>query len=57
VYFLAILISDLVCRYIYDHETGSPETTVNSGSTFKDIDEDSVCPACGASKDFFDDLD
>jgi rubredoxin len=43
-----------ICGYIYDPEIGSPETTVNSGTAFKNIDEDWVCPACGVSKDFFD---
>jgi rubredoxin len=45
-----------VCGYIYDPEVGSPETTVNSGTDFKDIDKKWVCPACGASKDFFEEL-
>jgi rubredoxin len=42
-----------VCGYIYDPEKGDPDNGVEPGTSFKDIQEDWVCPECGASKDEF----
>ena len=46
-----------VCGYIYDPERGDPDNGVKPGTTFENLPEDWVCPACGASKDLFDKLD
>ena len=46
-----------VCGYLYDPERGDPDNGVKPGTTFENLSEDWVCPACGASKDLFDKLD
>ncbi len=45
-----------VCGYIYDPEKGDPDNGVEPGTKFEDIDQDWVCPECGASKDEFKEL-
>jgi rubredoxin len=42
-----------VCGYIYDPETGDPDSGVKPGTAFEDIPEDWVCPMCGVGKDSF----
>ncbi len=42
-----------VCGYIYDPETGDPDSGVQPGTAFEDIPDDWVCPECGAGKDVF----
>jgi hydroxylamine reductase len=41
------------CDYIYDPEIGDPNNAIDPGTAFEDIDEDWVCPECGAGKDEF----
>ena len=41
------------CEYIYDPETGDPESGIAPGTAFEDIPDDWVCPLCGVSKDDF----
>ncbi len=43
----------VVCGWIYDPETGDPESGVNPGTAFEDLPDDWVCPICGAPKDQF----
>ena len=43
----------LVCGYIYDPQTGDPETGVSAGTPFEKLPADWVCPECGVSKDSF----
>lgn len=42
-----------VCGYVYDPETGDPDSNIPPGTAFEDLPEDWVCPVCGASKDEF----
>ena len=42
-----------VCGYAYAPEQGDPDSGIESGTPFKDIPEDWVCPVCGATKDQF----
>lgn len=42
-----------ICGYIYDPALGDPENGVASGTAFKDLPDDWVCPVCGADKDQF----
>ena len=41
------------CDYIYDPETGSPETGIAPGTPFEEISDDWTCPICGLYKDAF----
>ena len=43
----------IVCGYIYDEETGDPDSGINPGTKFEEIPDDWVCPLCGAPKDMF----
>ena len=38
----------------YDEEAGCPEKGIAPGTKFEDIDDDFVCPLCGAGKENFD---
>lgn len=42
-----------VCGYIYNPEEGDPESGIPPGTAFEDIEDDWVCPVCGATKDDF----
>ncbi|MCD6184944.1 MAG: rubredoxin [Deltaproteobacteria bacterium] len=42
-----------VCGYVYDPEEGDPDNGVDPGTKFEDIQDDWVCPVCGAGKDDF----
>lgn len=42
-----------VCGYVYDPETGDPDSGVAPGTSFEDIPGDWVCPVCGVGKDMF----
>ena len=42
-----------VCGYIYDPEKGDSISGVAPGTSFEDLPEDWVCPACGANKESF----
>jgi len=42
-----------ICSYVYDPETGDTDNGITPGTDFKDIDENWVCPVCGAGKDAF----
>ena len=46
-----------VCGYLYDPEKGDPDNGVAPGTSFESIQDDWVCPSCGANKDLFDKLD
>jgi rubredoxin len=43
----------IVCGYIYDPEIGDPDGGVPAGTSFEQLPDDWVCPACGATKDMF----
>lgn len=42
-----------VCNYIYDPETGDPDSGIEPGTAFEDIADDWSCPKCGATKSQF----
>ena len=42
-----------VCGWIYDPETGDPDTGIAPGTPFEDIPQDWTCPACGVGKERF----
>jgi rubredoxin len=46
-----------VCGYIYDPETGDPDSGVAPGTYFEAIPDSWVCPVCGAAKDMFERID
>ncbi|MEN7973096.1 MAG: rubredoxin [Verrucomicrobiota bacterium] len=42
-----------VCGWIYDPETGDPDSGIAPGTAFADIPDDWECPECGVGKDDF----
>lgn len=46
-----------VCNYIYDPETGDPDSGIEPGTAFEDIADDWSCPTCGATKSQFEPID
>lgn len=42
-----------VCGYVYDPAEGDPENGIEPGTPFEDLQDDWVCPVCGAGKDEF----
>lgn len=42
-----------VCGYVYDPETGDPDSGIAPGTAFEDIPDDWVCPVCAVTKDMF----
>jgi rubredoxin len=43
-----------VCGYVYDPETGDPDSGIKPGTPFEEIPDDWVCPLCGVDKSQFD---
>lgn len=43
----------IVCGWVYDPETGDPDTGVAPGTPFEEIPDDWTCPACGVGKEHF----
>ncbi len=43
----------IICGYTYDPEIGEPSLGIPPGTPFEDLDEDFLCPLCGAGKDYF----
>ena len=46
-----------VCGYVYKEEEGDPDNDVAAGTKFKDIQDDWVCPICGAPKSEFEKIE
>jgi rubredoxin len=42
-----------ICGWVYDPESGDPDSGVEPGTRFEDIPDDWECPVCGAPKDDF----
>ncbi len=42
-----------LCGYIYDEDTGATDHGIAPGTKWADVDEDFVCPMCGATKEMF----
>ncbi len=47
----------LVCGFIYDEDTGSAESGIQSGTAWKDLSTNWTCPECGASREEFEMLE
>lgn len=43
----------VVCGYVYDEETGDPESGIAPGTKWEDVPEDYLCPLCFVGKDQF----
>ena len=41
------------CGYVYDVKTGDPDNKIKSGTEFKDISANWVCPLCASEKKQF----
>jgi rubredoxin len=46
-----------VCGYVYDPETGDPDSGVAPKTSFDDLPDEWVCPVCGAGMDVFEPAD
>ena len=42
-----------VCGYVYDPQSGDPDSGVKPGTAFEDLPDGWVCPVCGAPKSQF----
>jgi flavin reductase (DIM6/NTAB) family NADH-FMN oxidoreductase RutF/rubredoxin len=42
-----------VCGYVYNPDTGDPDSGVQPGTSFDDLPADWVCPVCGAERSEF----
>lgn len=43
----------LICGWVYDEKTGSPDDGIAPGTRWDDIPDYWVCPDCGCGKDDF----
>ena len=43
----------VVCEWVYDPAEGDPTQGVEPGTSFDDLPDDWVCPACGVGKEDF----
>ncbi len=43
----------VVCGYVYDPSVGDPDNDIDPGTSFEDLPEDWICPACGVGKSEF----
>ena len=42
-----------VCDYIYEPESGDPESDISSNTAFSDLPDSWRCPVCGVTEDEF----
>ena len=42
-----------ICGYVYDPAAGDPYSGIAPGTSFEDLPESWVCPACGVGKKDF----
>lgn len=42
-----------VCGYVYDPESGDPDSGIAPGTPFEELPEAWECPVCGAKKEEF----
>jgi rubredoxin len=45
-----------VCGYVYDPETGDPDSGIAPGTPFDKVPEGWECPVCGAKKAEFEEV-
>ena len=43
----------IVCGWVYDEETGDPDSGIEPGTRWEDIPDDWLCPDCGVGKEDF----
>lgn len=43
----------IVCGWVYDEETGDPDSGIAAGTKWEDVPEDWLCPDCGVGKEDF----
>ena len=43
----------ITCGWVYDPAEGDPDSGIDPGTSFKEIPEKWVCPACGVGKEYF----
>ncbi len=43
----------VICGWVYDEETGSPEDGLPAGTRWKDVSDTWLCPECGVTKEDF----
>lgn len=43
----------LLCGYLYDEATGSPDEGIPPGTRWEDVPPNWACPECGARKEDF----
>ncbi len=46
----------LACGFIYSEKDGDPHSGIEPGIRFEDLPDDWTCPACGATKDMFEEI-
>lgn len=46
-----------VCDWIYDPEEGDEAGDIDPGTSFDDLPDDWVCPACGVGKEEFEKIE
>lgn len=42
-----------VCGWVYDPAKGYPESNIPAGTPWDKVDDEFICPECGAGKDSF----
>jgi rubredoxin len=42
-----------VCEWVYDPAEGDPTQGIEPGTSFEDLPDDWICPACGVGKEDF----
>lgn len=47
----------IICGYIYDPETGDPDSGIQPGTAFENVPDDWQCPVCGVTKNDFKPID
>lgn len=45
-----------VCGYIYDEDTGDPESGIAPGTKWEDVPDDYLCPLCKLGKEVFEEM-
>ena len=44
------------CNYVYDSRRGDPDSGVQAGTRFEELNENWKCPVCGVGKEFFEEV-
>ncbi len=46
----------VVCGHIYDEALGDPDTGIAAGTKWADVPATWMCPDCGVTKEFFEEV-